>query len=63
MEKMSREQTKDKCNLCGWTGPSSDVVQNKALNTWHCPVCNSEDIDDIDDDPYAESEEDEGWLT
>ena len=36
----------DKCYICGWTGLSEDVKDNR------CPVCDSEDMDDIDGNQY-----------
>ena len=36
----------DKCYICDWVGLSEDVKDNK------CPVCGSEDMDDIDGSQY-----------
>ena len=40
--------TFDICICCGWVGLSEDVQDNK------CPQCGSEDMDDIDADPYED---------
>lgn len=59
--KGNHEETKDKCNLCGWIGPSDEVIEKKLFGelTFHCPQCDSEDLDDISFDPY-DDDDDEG---
>lgn len=54
--------TQDKCNVCGWTGDSNDVIYNQVTLSYHCPRCGSQDTDDIDEDPYEDEDEEDGWL-
>ena len=35
------EESKIKCNWCGWTGFEDDLIINH--DTEHCPDCNRED--------------------
>lgn len=52
-------ETRDKCNICGWEGPSDDVIYEDATDSWHCPACHSEDMDDINTDQYDEDEDED----
>ena len=48
LARLIRTTTFDKCLVCGWVGLSDEVQDNK------CPVCGSDDMDDIDADPYKD---------
>ena len=54
------QDTKDKCNICGWIGLSSLVVFKPSDGQWHCPQCDSTDVDDVNADPY-EDDDDDWW--
>lgn len=41
--------TFDLCLVCGWVGLSDDIVDDK-----YCPVCGSDDMDDIDANIYED---------
>ncbi len=56
------QNTVDKCNICGWTGPSTEVVFEVYDGNWHCPQCGSTDVDDINADPYEDDDGDWGEL-
>jgi len=66
MREIKDEIGKDKCNLCGWSGPETEVIEKELEGlgtTWHCPKCNSEDLDDSEFDPYDDDDpEDEGEV-
>ena len=55
--------TWDKCGICGWEGPSQEVVFDSTDGAWHCPRCGSTDVDDINADPYEDDDENWGELT
>ena len=40
--------TFDKCNVCGW--------MDESIEGNSCPVCGSQDVDDIDGNNYEDSE-------
>lgn len=52
--------TFDKCNICGWSGPSDYTAT--IYGTWECPTCGSEDLEDINENPYEEDEGDWGEM-
>ena len=47
-DEIIKNLTFDICYCCGWVGLSDEVTDNK------CPQCGSEDMDDVDADPYEE---------
>jgi rubrerythrin len=47
-DEIIKNLTFDICLVCGWVGLSDEVTDNK------CPVCGSEDMDDVDADPYED---------
>lgn len=56
----TKTKTVDKCNICNWTGFSDDVPRDQN-GKWICPVCGSEDMDDVNSNPYEDDEEE--WDT
>ena len=53
-------ETLDKCNICGWEGPSEDVPQRED-GKYVCPICGSEDMDDIKSNPYEDDDDELEW--
>ncbi len=51
----------DKCNICKWTGPEDDLVEEGTgtKTTWHCPICNSRDIDPWEHNMYDSPDPDD----
>jgi predicted Zn-ribbon and HTH transcriptional regulator len=57
------EELIDICNICGWSG--TKIIQRNSPErgiTWHCPKCDSEDLEDINFNPYDEEEDGEGIV-
>lgn len=62
MKKVQKVNTRDKCNICGWEGPSDDVIHDRLRDAWLCPSCGSEDVDDANTNPYEDDDDEENDL-
>ena len=53
---MIEEEPKDKCQICGFEGYSSEFGDDEGV----CPNCGSNDIDDAETNPYEEDDLEDG---
>ena len=55
-EEPINEEPKDKCQICGFEGYSSEFGDDEGV----CPNCGSNDVDDAETNPYEEDDLEDG---
>lgn len=47
----------DRCNICGWEGASVELIEGSKTEPSRCPICMSDDLEDINFNPYTDDDD------